>query len=136
MITSKLDYETEIVLANGVSSIAFPALPTDGANGWADAGPADDDVDATVFIESSQAMTLSGGLGIYGYRNNSKVWYLLGSLNGGTAIATLGGATGFATMVPFCGAFNRLALGPLTAAAVTPSAGTVTARICKMRQFE
>ena len=148
---ANINRNSEVTLLNAVSSIAFPTGATDGVDiskdnsgysaalsagnaagywKWSGAG----DVDAAVFLTSSVAMSLSGAIGLYGYRSDKTKWYLLGALNNGTAITTLGANTGFSAVVEFAGVFDRLAIGPTTAVAVTPSAGTVTVTACQIRQ--
>lgn len=140
---ANINKSTEITLLNAAASISFPSGSTDGADisvdsgGIAGAGQwkqfGAGDVDAAIFLVSSQAMSLSAGIGLYGYRADKTKWYLLGSLNNGSAITTLGASTGFSCVVEFAGVFDRLAIGSLTAAAVTPSAGTVTVTACQIR---
>lgn len=143
-----LEKRTEVVLHNATASIAVPTdatfggsiavIATDGERNspgtlpgaWRRIGSSM--IDAALFIESSVAQTFSGGLGIYGYRLDTAKWYLLGALNGGAAIVTLGANTGWSTTLQIVGVYDRLALGPLTAAAVTPGAGTVTVKACQI----
>lgn len=142
---------TEVTLASAVSSIAFPTGASDGADISRDSSGAPNsaggvsmagkwklngtgDVDAAVFVVSSAAMSLSGGVGLYGYRTDLTKWFFLGPLNGGSAITTLGANTGFSAVVEFAGIYDRLAVGPLTSTAVTPSTGTVTVTACQIRQ--
>jgi hypothetical protein len=87
--------------------------------------------DAVVFITATQAQTFSAALGLYGFRADNSNWYLLGVLNNGTAIATLGATTGFSQAVNCIGVFDRLAVGSLASAAVTPGSGTTTITICQ-----
>lgn len=140
---ANINKATEVTLLNAASTIAYPTSSSDGADisadkigpdsagKWKQAGAGD--TDAAIFITSSTAMTLSGPVGLYGYRADKTKWYLLGALNSGSAIATLAATTGFSCVVEFAGVFDRLAIGPLTSSSVTTSAGTVTVTACQIR---
>jgi len=148
---SMFDTATEQVLHSAVSSLAFPTASTDGASitvaeknpttpntpgAWRLSGQGGARLDAAIFIESSTAQTFSAGLGLYGYRADKSKWYLVGALNGGTAISVLGAATGWSTVVEAVGGYDRLAVGPLTSGAVTTGVGTATIRACQIRTGE
>jgi len=143
-IRVSLDPSTEIVLADASASIALPTSATDGvsigvtrqaggAGAWKENNQAH--ADAAIFVETSQATTLSAALGLFGYRADTSYWYLLGALNGGSAITTPNAAVGISTIVEFAGVYDRLAVGPFTGStAVTPGAGTITVRATMIRQ--
>ena len=150
-LRTSLDFNTEVVLATAVTQFALPALVTDGAainvverddvkkstvGAWRLSGEGGGRADAALFFTSSQAATLSAGLGIYGWRTDLAQWFLLGQLNGGTAIPLLAATAGWSAIVETVGVLDRLAIGPLTAVTVTVSAGTCTVRACQLRQVE
>jgi hypothetical protein len=139
----RLDKLTEVVAANAANSFPAPAAAGDGVSISVaetnisipkNAGewhlPGGGHFDAVVFIETSQAQTFSGALGLYGFRTDTAKWYLIGTLNNGTAIVTLANS-GFAQAVEAVGLFDRLLVGSLSAVAVTPGAGTATIRIAQ-----
>lgn len=148
-LRTKLETSTEVTLAAaGSTSIAFPTAASDGADisksrdtlatppagGWQVSG-AGGHFDAAVFVIATAATTFSAPLGIYGYRTSSAKWYFLGALNNGLAITTLGSATGFSGPITLAGIFDRIAVGPVSSAAVTLSGGaTCTITCAQIRQ--
>lgn len=150
-LRTSLDFNTEVILASAVTTFALPALVSDGvainlterddikkntAGAWRLSGEGGGRADAALFFSSSAAVTLSAGLGIYGWRTDLAQWFLLGSLNGGSAIPLLASTAGWSTIVETVGILDRLAVGPLTASSVTASGGNVTVRACQLRQVE
>jgi hypothetical protein len=145
-----LDLKTEVVIPAAAGPFAFPTAVGDGvaidADWRAKAADASNpgawrrdggsQVDAAVFIETDAARAFSAGLGLYGWRTDRAKWYLLGQLNNGNAIATLGANTGWSCTVQFAGVYDRLAIGSLAAAAVTIPAGTASFRIAQVKTTE
>lgn len=143
-LRTTLETSTEVTLAAaGSSSLAFPTGATDGADisknrytlatppagGWQDSG-AGGHFEAAIFIDTTAATTLSAAMALYGYRASRAKWYYLGTLNNGTAISTLGSATGWSGIVTYQGMFDRIAIGPVTSAALTLSGGATCTITC------
>jgi hypothetical protein len=145
-----IDKNTEVVIAAAAGPFPFPAVVGDGVavdGDWRSKAPDGSNagawrrdggshVDAAVFIETDAARAFSAGLGLYGWRTDRAKWYLLGQLNNGAAIATLGANTGWSCTVQFAGIYDRLAIGSLAAAAVTIPAGTASFRIAQIKATE
>jgi hypothetical protein len=89
---------------------------------------------AVLFLDASEALTLASPTGgsdgpeVWGYRLST--WWRLGYLNNSIDIVIVGPAQGFAAELNIIGVFDRLAI------AGTPSAGTVTASIAPINEWQ
>lgn len=105
------------------AALAVPATASDGVDvsTWRTGSTPLGFVQALIAIDSDASTTLTSptlyGYGPYGPSGASQ-WFVIGTLNGGTAIA-LTAAVGFAQMFQFPCVFTRLAVG------ATVSAGNV-----------
>lgn len=89
---------------------------------------------AVLFLDASEPLTLAsptGGLDgpeVWGYWLSK--WWRLGYLNNSVDIVIVGPSQGFAAELAIIGIFDRLAV------AGTPSAGTVTASIAPLQEWQ
>ena len=127
-----------LTVHNLAASLPLPASATDGVSldPWKAHGTRGP-FEIGWFLDGSAALTFSGAVAVYGYLTDFAKWYYLGVLNNNVAPPVLSATAGFSQIVQYAGGFQRLALGPTTAVAVTVTGGTgLVARIARVRSIE